>query len=291
MCSPDVMAFVRQRLQTQGGLNRRQVLGASGVVVAGAMVLPHMGMAQGATPVVGSTPTSAASGVVDLTHLLAPDTPVWPGNEPFRADVVKSFESDGFYAQSVSFWEHTGTHLDAPAHFVPEGDTAEHLPAENLIAPLVVIDISVRTAGDPDTAVTVDDIAAWESTNGPIPDRAFVAMHSGWAVRIDDPESFVNMDADGVMHYPGFHPEATALLVEQRNIVGIGVDTLSLDPGNSTDFGTHVTALGAGKYGVEGLANLDQVPASGATVFIGAPKHLNASGGPSRVVALVQALL
>lgn len=288
MCSPTVLAVVRERLKATDGLNRRQMLGATGAVIAGVAALPHHAGAQGATPVASPIPVSiTGSSVMDLTHVMTPDMPVWPGNESFSSEVVKSLESDGFYAQSVSFWEHTGTHLDAPAHFTDGGDTAEFLAVENFVAPLVVIDISLRADEDVDTSVTVDDITAWESANGPIPERSFVAMYSGWAIRIDNPASFVNLDGDGVMHYPGFHPDSTAMLVDERNIVGIGVDTLSLDPGNSTDFGSHITALGAGKYGIEGLANLDQVPAMGGTIIVGAPKHLHASGGPSRVFALV----
>ncbi|HWV34750.1 MAG TPA: cyclase family protein, partial [Thermomicrobiales bacterium] len=219
-----------------------------------------------------------------------PDIPIWPGNEPFQAEPVKTFADNGFYAQQVSFWEHTGTHLDSPAHFDEGNITAELIPAVNLYAPLVVVDISARAADDPDAALTVDALLAYESEYGEIPAGAFVAMDSGWSVRWDDPETFVNLDADGVQHYPGFHPDAAEFLVTQRDIVGIGVDTLSQDPGNSTDFGTHITILGAGKYGVEGLAQLDLAQRAGAMIFVGGPKHEHASGGPARVIALNQAM-
>lgn len=288
MCSPTVLAVVRERLKANHGVNRRQMLGATGVAIASAAAIPSVLGAQGATPVAPPIQISITdSTVVDLTHVMTPDMPVWPGNEPFNAEVIKTHEDDGFYAQSLSFWEHTGTHLDGPAHFVDGGETAEFLPVENFVAPLVVIDISVRANDDFDATVMVEDIEEWESTNGPIPDRAFIAMHSGWAARINDPKAFVNLDDEGIQHYPGFHPDVTTMLVEERNVVGIGVDTLSLDPGNSTDFGSHIAVLGAGRYGVEGLANLDRVPAVGGTIVVGAPKHLNASGGPSRVIALI----
>lgn len=104
------------------------------------------------------------------------------------------------------------------------------------------------------------------------------------------PAAFVNLDDDGVQHYAGFHPDAAEFLVMRRDIVGVGVDTLSQDPGNSTDFGTHITLLGAGKYGVEGLANLDLAQRAGAMVFVGGPKHEQASGGPARVIVVNQAL-
>lgn len=286
MCSPQIMAHVRRQLAEGYPLSRRSLVAGAAASTAAISLARVAGFAQGGTPVASPRPGALRS-IIDLTHIMAPDSPVWPGNEPFSAEVLVTVEEDGFYAQKLTFWEHTGTHVDAPAHFDADGVTSEHLPIENFFAPLAVIDISARAEEDPDTAVTVEDIEAWESQYGPLPEGAFVAMHSGWAAKFDDPEAFVNLDAEGVQHYPGFHPDAAAFLVEQRSVVGIGVDTLSQDPGNSSDFGTHLTILGAGKYGVEGLAGLDQVPPSDATIFVGAPKHLNASGGPARVVAMI----
>jgi kynurenine formamidase len=222
--------------------------------------------------------------IVDLTHQLNPDIPVWPGNEPFSHEPVKTFADDGFYAQSLTFWEHTGTHVDAPIHFIEGAMTADMIDIGDLFAPLVVIDISARATDDPDTAVTPEDIATYEADYGEIPAGALVAMNSGWSAWWQDPAAFVNLDADGVQHYPGFHPDAADMLVNQRDIVGIAVDTLSQDPGNSTDFGTHITILGAGKYAIEGLANVGQMDPAGGTVYVGAPKHVDASGGPARVI-------
>lgn len=233
--------------------------------------------------------TGIRQAIVDLTHKMSPESPIWPGNEPFSAEAVKTFEADGFYQQRVSFWEHTGTHVDAPIHFDPDGITADLLDVGTLFAPLAVIDISARAAEDPDTAVSVDDILAYESSFGEIPMGALVAMNSGWGSRWDDAEAFVNLDADGVQHYPGFSPDAAEYLVSQRDIVGIAVDTLSQDPGNSTDFGTHITILTGGKYGIEGLANIDQLAPAGSSVFVGAPKWAGASGGPARVIGLNRA--
>jgi kynurenine formamidase len=176
--------------------------------------------------------------------------------------------------------------MDAPAHFAEGGDTAELIPVERLIAPLAVVDISARAVEDPDAQLMPDDILAWETANGPLPAGALVAMYSGWESRLSDPATFVNQDASGVQHYPGFHPDAAALLVEERDIVGIGVDTLSQDFGASTDFATHVAICGSGRYGIENLANLRQVPPVGAYVVIGGPKHRAASGGPTRAFAL-----
>ncbi|MGC4191094.1 MAG: cyclase family protein [Thermomicrobiales bacterium] len=227
-----------------------------------------------------------ASSIVDMTHVMTPDFPVWPGNEPFAMENLTTVATGGFYTNKLSYYEHTCTHLDAPAHFVEDGLTAEFLPVENFVAPLAVIDISARAADDPDTGVTPDDIAAWEAAWGSLPAGAFVAMYSGWEARLADPASFVNLDADGVQHYPGFTPDAATFLIDERDIVGIGVDTLSQDPGNSTDFGAHIAILSAGRYGIEGLARLGSVPAAGGTIVVGAPKHLHASGGPTRAFTL-----
>lgn len=290
MCSPKVMEYVRQQLASGQGVSRRTLVSGAAVAAASAGLMRPSVFAQGATPVASpGVSSSSQPAMVDLSHTITPDIPIWPGNEPFSAEVLYTVPEDGFYAQKVSFWEHTGTHLDAPAHFAEGGDTAELLPIENFMAPIAVIDISARAGDDPDSALTVDDIMAYEAQYGELPAGVFVAMYSGWGAMFDDAEAFVNLDADGVQHYPGFHPDAAAFLVEQRSIVGVGVDTLSQDPGNSTDFGTHLTILGAGKYGVEGLANLDQVAPAGSTVFIGGPKHQNASGGPARVMALNRA--
>jgi kynurenine formamidase len=283
-----VMARVHSALKRGGSrrVSRRQVLaGAAGT----AALLPVAGFAfQGtpeATPVLGPRALTFSS-VTSLSYSNSPSTPVWPGNPVFAMETVVTIEENGFYANLLTYHEHTGTHMDAPAHFIADGQTADLLDPNTLVAPLAVIDVSAAVSLDEDYGLTVDDILAWEAEYGELPAGAFVAMYSGWGARIDDAEAFVNLDADSVMHFPGFSPDAAAFLVDERSIVGIGSDTLSQDPGNSTDFGTHVTILGAGKFGVEGVAHLETVPASGATVVLGANNHVMASGGPTRILAL-----
>jgi kynurenine formamidase len=131
-----------------------------------------------------------------------------------------------------------------------------------------------------------EDLAAWEKQHGRIPPGALVAMHSGWDQRVGTVERFLNRDAKGVMHAPGFSEAAARFLVQERDIVGAGVDTLSLDPAAAQKFAAHLVLLGAGKYGVELMANLGAVPPAGATVIVGGPKHEGASGGPVRVLAV-----
>ncbi len=292
MCDPEVMRHVQSALRRSGqrSFNRRHLLGGAGAIAGTAALNPSFLLAQGATPAaspVAEAATISFSQVVNLSHPNSPATPVWPGNPTFEMETVVTVENDGFYANVLTFHEHTGTHLDAPAHFVANGATADLIAPSSLIAPLVVIDITAAVDADVDYALAVDDILTWESEYGPLPDGALVAMNSGWSSRFDDAEAFVNLDASGVMHYPGYSPEASAFLVSERNTVGIASDTLSQDPGNSTDFGTHINILSAGLYGIEGIANLGDVPASGAWAFVSAPNHQVASGGPTRILALL----
>ena len=135
--------------------------------------------------------------------------------------------------------------------------------------------------------VTVDDVLAWERRHGRLPSGAFVAMHSGWDARIGDANRFLNKDAQGTMHAPGFSEAAARFLAQERDIVGAGVDTLSLDVASAQKFVAHLALLGAGKYAVELMANLATLPPSGATLIVGGPKHQGASGGPVRVFAVV----
>ena len=156
---------------------------------------------------------------------------------------------------------------------------------DELIRPLVVIDISDRAAADPDTEVTRDDLRTFERRRGRIRRGAVVAMNSGWAARSTSVAAYRNVGADGLQHFPGFSKAAVEWLLEERDIAGIGVDTLSLDPGRSQTFDAHVTLLGADRYGIENLANLDRVPERGATLTVGLIPWEQGSGGPARVFA------
>ena len=175
--------------------------------------------------------------------------------------------------------------VDSPMHFSADGMSVDEIPVDKLIVPLAVVDIRAKADGDADAQLTPDDLRAWIETHGDLPTGACVAMNSGWGAKIDDP-SFRNADAEGVMHFPGFHVEAVQMLMEEADVSGIAVDTLSLDYGMSPDFATHYAWLPSGRWGVECLANLDAVPATGATLIVGAPKHRRGTGGPARVFTL-----
>ena len=271
MCDICVMNSVKDRM-----LSRRSFFKAA---AAGSVAT--------ATGVSMSTPAFAGghSQVVDLTHTLHPDFPTYGGASDFAMERVFDFATDGYNLFNLSIAEHTGTHIDAPLHFSEDGNSVDEMPVENLIAPLCVVDIAARAEGDADTMVTPDDLKAWISANGDIPDGACVAMHSGWSAKMGT-DGFRNFDGEA-QHYPGFHVEAANMLMEETGAASIAVDTLSLDPGNSADFATHYAWLPSNRFGIENIANLESLPAAGATIFIGAPKFQGGTGGPARVIAMV----
>jgi kynurenine formamidase len=195
----------------------------------------------GAAALTVATPGVALAGhrdrdrerVRDLTHLFRAGFPMYVGDPPARRTVF-DFDPNGFYAQAWTFAEHSGTHMDAPGHFTPGGRLTPDLDPEELFAPLAVIDISGRAAGDPDAEVEVRDLRAYERHHGRIPRHAAVCMLSGWESRVGDPDAYRNPGPDGTFHFPGFSLDAVDWLLERRHIRAIGVDTLSLDFGAST---------------------------------------------------------
>lgn len=270
MCDICVMNKVKEQM-----LSRRSLF--KGAAAAGV----------GAVAAAAGAPAALAAGhraVEDMTHTLHPDFPTFTGNPQFSMEQVYNFAEHYFNLFTYNVSEHTGTHIDAPLHFSADGASVDEIPVGNLVAPLCVIDIAARAAENADTELTPDDIKAWIATHGEIPDGACVAMHSGWAPKINT-DGFRNFDGTA-QHYPGFHVETAQMLLE-TGAASIAVDTLSLDLGASQDFATHYMWLGNGRFGVENVANLDKVPAAGATLVIGAPKHKGGTGGPARIFALI----
>lgn len=268
MCDACVINRTKSRM-----LNRRNVMGAA---LGAAVTAPVASLA--------NTPTHVPHAeIVDLTHTLSEDFPTFYGQPQYERTQLFHFEKDYVNVSNLSINEHTGTHVDAPLHFSQDGLSVDEIPVSSLIAPLCIIDISQRAQDDADASVTPDDINAWIARHGNIPDGACVAMRSGWGRRVGT-ESFRNFD--GTMpHFPAFHPEAAAQLLETTQAASIAVDTLSLDLGISQSFDVHYAWLGGGRFGIECLAHLEALPEAGAQVFIGAPKYKGGSGGPARVVA------
>lgn len=273
MCGHHVIDSVRRTM-----LSRRALMGGGAAA----------GVALAAAPVVVPPPARAEGGagtLTDLTHTLTTQFPTFSGKPQFEMTEAATLADNGYNGFVLRVDEHTGTHLDAPLHFSEDGISVDALAVETLMAPLVVIDIRGRATEDPDAVVTPDDVAAWIDSHGALPDGCCVAMLSGWAERAGG-EGFRNADADGIMHFPGFHPETAEMLLEESTAVGLAVDTLSLDPGMSPDFATHKTWLPKTRWGLEAVANLSAVPPAGATLIVGAPKHAGGSGGPTRALAL-----
>jgi kynurenine formamidase len=225
--------------------------------------------------------------VIDLTHTMSADFPTFDGTPGIEMQKVFDLKKDGYNLYRWSLIEHSGTHLDAPIHFSDGGIAVEQIPAAALMVPLAVIGVADKAAKDPDYQLSRADLAAWERRHGRLPDNACVAMNSGWAKHVADKAKYIGKDAGGVMHFPGIAPDAAAWLLKDRKVAGLAVDTLSLDHGASKDFKTHVSWLGAGRWGLENVAALDNVPASGATLIVGLAKVKGATGGPTRLFALV----
>ena len=240
--------------------------------------------------------------VIDLTQTLSEDFPTiqlppqFGACAPFRMKEVSRYDDRGpaWYWNDISMNEHTGTHFDAPVHWVSGKDfpnnTTDTIPPRNFIAPAVVIDCSKETAANPDFLLTRDAILAWEAAHGRIPDGAWVLLRTDWSKRSG--EAYANVQADGA-HTPGPNVEAIKFLVEERDVLGFGTETIGTDAGQAfafqPPFPAHFFMHGKGRYGLQCLCNLDQLPATG-TVIVAAPlKIKGGSGSPLRVLALVGA--
>ena len=292
MCTPNVIEKVRKRL------SRRNLLKGGAASAAGIF-------ASGCVPESKAKPNNKTpdqvsfNRVVDLTHTLHPEFPAWfiPGVEskfgtktflpPAIVEVerIMKFEEIKINLNKVSYWEHVGTHMDAPSHF-SEGRTVDKIPVEDLVLPLAVIDIKDKAERDPLALLTLEDIQNWEKKNGPIPERACLAMNSGWGSHIKTPK-FKSLNSAGKHQQPAFHIDAIEFIKEERNVVSIAVDTFSFDNLHSPQNDVHYSWLGDERWGIEVVNNLDEVPAIGATIVVGQPKIQDGSGGPNRVMALI----
>jgi kynurenine formamidase len=277
MCLPGTVESVREQIEQEGAprVDRRAVLlGGAGAALAAAF------------------PTAAAAHgrkrkrkLEDLTHTFAEGFPVFVTGEEPQRETIADYATSGFYAQRWTLGEHSGTHMDAPGHFVLGARLSLEITLKELLVPIVVVDISRKAEDDPDAMVEVDDLRRFERRHGHIPNGALVAMDSGWAAKVDDPDAFKGGPAFPNYHFPGFSVEAALWLAERRDVTAIGVDTMSLDPGNSLTFPVHVEFLGTDRYGLENLNNLDRIPPRGATAYVGLIPWEEGSGGPCRVIA------
>jgi len=239
--------------------------------------------------------------VVDLTQTLSPEFPhislppemgqAWP----FRIEEVSRYDERGpaWYWNNFSCGEHTGTHFDAPIHWISGRDLPQNatdsIPPERFIGPACVVDCSRESASDPDFLLTKKKLLAWEKQHGRIPPRAWVLMRTDWSKRAD-PVAYQNYDETG-QHTPGPDVDAVKFLVEERDLLGFGTESIGTDAGQAQHlrppYPCHYFMHGAGRYGLQCLANLDQLPPTGAVVIAAPLKIRNCSGSPLRVLALI----
>ncbi len=239
--------------------------------------------------------------VVDLTAPLSAETPLiqlppqFAQTAPFELEELSRYDDRGpaWYWNNFRTGEHTGTHFDAPNHWVTgqDLDDVASVPARRLIGPAVVLDFSAQAAENPDFLLEVEHVRQWEAAHGPLPEGGWLLLRTGWDVRSGSQEAFLNADETGP-HTPGISVEAAKWLAEEAPVIGVGVETVGTDAGTAHSFDPafpcHSYVLGAGKYGLTQLQNLARLPATGAVVLAGPLPIVSGSGSPARVLALVE---
>ncbi len=241
--------------------------------------------------------------VVDLTQPLGPDTPVidlppqFASSPGFSMETISRYDDKGpaWYWNTIHLGEHTGTHFDAPVHWITGKDLANNtldtIPAAKLVGPACVIDVTREVDESEDFLLTREHVQAWEGEHGKIAPGSWVLMRTDWSKRLD-PAEFLNMREDGP-HAPGFHKDCSQFLARERDVLGVGVETVGTDAGQAGTFDppfpNHAIMHGAGKFGLASLTNLDQLPPTGAVVVAAPLKIVEGSGSPLRVLALTPA--
>ena len=238
--------------------------------------------------------------IVDLTQPLSPQTPLlslpaqWNNTPAFKIWELSHYDDRGpaWYWNGFETGEHTGTHFDAPVHWVSGKDlsdnTVDRIPSQKFIGPACIIDVSADAAKDPNYLLTPERIREWEQQHGQIPAAAWVLLRTDWSKR-KDPKDYINVKENGP-HTPGFAKETSAFLAKERDVLGVGVETVGTDAGQAATFDppfpNHFLMHGSGKFGLASLANLDQLPPTGAFVIAAPLKIVGGSGSPLRVIAI-----
>jgi kynurenine formamidase len=240
--------------------------------------------------------------IVDLTQPLSGETPLlplpaqWNNTPPFNLKELSRYDDRGpaWYWNAFETGEHTGTHFDAPVHWISGKDlpnnTVDRIPPAQFVGQACVVDVTKEVARNPDFLVTPDLLREWEKTNGKIPPASWLLLRTGWSKRTNATD-YINVKEDGP-HTPGWAPEASEFLARERDVLGVGVETVGTDAGQAArmqpPFPNHFIMHGSGKFGLAGLCNLDQLPATGAIVIAAPLKIVGGSGSPLRVIAITR---
>lgn len=224
--------------------------------------------------------------VIDLTHEMHDGMVFWPGGVPFKATRLVDY-NNGYRLHKFEMGENTGTHVDAPSHFIKGKNSIADIPVSDWVAPVVVIDVSAQVAKNPSYEITPSDITKWESKHGKIPAGSVFLAHTGWSEKFTDNKAYVNFDSNKVMQFPGYAP-ATAKILIDRKIKGVGIDTLSLDHGPSKTFAFHTAILKNNIYQIENLNNISKLPATGADIVIGVLPVRDGSQAQARILGFVK---
>lgn len=233
--------------------------------------------------------------IIDLSYDYSDETVYWVTAKEFEKETVAEGMTDaGFYYSAYNFStaEHGGTHVDSPIHFAEGKQTVDQIPLEKLIGNAVKVDVSAKAASNPDYQISTEDITNWEKTNGQIPDGSIVLLQTGFGKFYPDKAKYLGTDKRGEeavknLHFPGLAPEAAEWLVKNRKINAIGLDTASIDYGQSTDFKSHVILMTENIPAFENVANLDKLPAKGFQIIALPMKIKGGSGAPLRIVAVL----
>jgi kynurenine formamidase len=262
-------------------------------------IVALLGAGCGGPPPSPAAPAAAipSGALVDLSHTYDRTTVFWPTAESFRLDVVAAgMTPAGYYYAMNNFFtsEHGGTHLDAPAHFAEGANAVDQVPLDRLMGPAVIVDVTEASEKDPDYQVTVDDLLRAEREEGPIPSNAILLVRTGFSRRWPDAARYLGTAERGEkavaqLHFPGIHPDTARWIVQNRPVKAVGIDTASIDYGQSTLYESHRALYAANIPGFENLTALDRLPARGAFIVALPMKIGGGSGAPLRAIAIVPA--
>lgn len=232
-------------------------------------------------------PSFSYSHILSLSHIIHPAIPRWAGDPLVEFEAVANIEREGYYLRRFSMGEHSATHMNAPSSFFVGGVGIDAYSATSLVVPAVVIDVREQAAADPDYNFQNRDIYLWEQQQGQIPAGCVVLLYTGWQAKWPDPVAFLNLDDQGIPHFPGFSAEVTQFLLTERAIAGVGIDTHGVDGGLDTTFATNRQVLAQQGIVLECLTNLEHLPAIGTQLVIAPLPLQKGSGSPASVLAFI----